>query len=124
MRPTFMGFEVQKRTLMMAQKHQDITGNNLSNINTPGYTRQRVDIYSMYVSGLGETRWSSRSATLSMQGQGVNAYGVSQIRDVYIDKRYRENVSIESETEKKMNGTLCRTIPSKSPTARKSRRFA
>ena len=103
MRPTFMGFEVQKRTLMMAQKHQDITGNNLSNINTPGYTRQRVDIYSMYVSGLGETRWSSRSATLSMQGQGVNAYGVSQIRDVYIDKRYRENVSIESETEKKMN---------------------
>lgn len=103
MRPTFMGFEVQKRTLMMAQKHQDITGNNLSNINTPGYTRQRVDIYSMYVSGIGETRWSSRSASLSMQGQGVNAYGVSQIRDIYIDKRYRENVSLEAETEKKMN---------------------
>ncbi|MDE6728232.1 MAG: hypothetical protein K2J80_09895, partial [Oscillospiraceae bacterium] len=74
-----------------------------SNINTPGYTRQRVDMYSMYVSGLGEARWSSRSNMLSMQGQGANAYGVSQIRDIYIDKRYRENVSIEAETDKKID---------------------
>ena len=102
MRPTFLGFEVQKRTLMMAQKNQDVTGNNLSNINTPGYTRQRVDMYSLYVSGLGHPRWSSRATTLAMQGQGVNAWGVSQIRDPYIDKRYRENVSIEAETEKKV----------------------
>ena len=57
----------------------------------------------MYVSGLGSPRWSSRSTTLAMQGQGANAYGVSQIRDYYIDKRYRENVAIESETEKKVN---------------------
>ena len=102
MRPTFLGFEVQKRALMLAQKNQDITGNNLSNINTPGYTRQRVDMYSMYVSGLGEARWSSRYSVLGMQGQGVNAWGVSQIRDTYIDKRYRENVSIEAETEKRI----------------------
>lgn len=103
MRPTFLGFETQKRTLMLAQKNQDITGNNISNINTPGYTRQRVDMYSMYVSGLGEPKWSSRSNMLSMQGQGVNAYGVSQIRDIYIDKRYRENVSIEAETDKRID---------------------
>lgn len=103
MRPTFLGFEIQKRSLMLAQKNQDITGNNLANINTPGYTRQRVDMYSMYVSGLGEPRWSSRSNMLSMQGQGANAYGVSQIRDTYIDKRYRENVSIEAETDKKID---------------------
>ena len=102
MRPTFLGFEVQKRSLMLAQKNQDITGNNLSNINTPGYTRQRVDMYSMYVSGLGDPRWSSRTTTLGLQGQGANAYGVSQIRDYYIDKRYRENVAIEAETEKKI----------------------
>ena len=103
MRPTFLGFEVQKRTLMLAQKNQDIVGNNISNINTPGYTRQRVDMYSMYVSGLGVARWSSRSNMLSMQGQGVNAYGVSQIRDIYIDKRYRENVAVEAETDKRVD---------------------
>lgn len=100
MRPTFLGFETQKRTLQVAQKSLDITGNNVSNINTPGYTRQRVDLYALYISGNQSLRWSSNTNNLSLTGQGVNAYGVSQIRDIYIDKRYRENVAIEAETEK------------------------
>lgn len=102
MRPTFLGFETQKRTLAIAQKSLDITGNNISNINTPGYTRQRVDLYSMYVSGNRSIRWSSKTNNLSMQGQGVNSYGVGQIRDIFIDKRYRENVAVESETSLKV----------------------
>lgn len=102
MRPTFLGFETQKRTLQIAQKNLDITGNNISNINTPGYTRQRVDLYSMYVSGNRSMRWSSKTNNLSMQGQGVNAYGVSQLRDIFIDKRYRENVAVEAETSTKV----------------------
>lgn len=102
MRSTMLGFEVQKRTLQMANKCQDIVGNNVANINTPGYTRQRVDLYAMYVSGNRELRWSSPTNSLSLNGYGVNAYGVSQVRDKYIDKRYRENVSIEAETEKMM----------------------
>lgn len=100
MRPTMLGFEVQKRTLQMANKCQDIVGNNVANINTPGYTRQRVDLYAMYVSGNRELRWSSYSNSLSLNGYGSNAYGVSQVRDPYIDKRYRENVAVEAETEK------------------------
>lgn len=103
MRPTFLGFETQKRTLQVAQKHLDIAGNNLSNINTVGYTRQRVDVYSMYVSGNQSLRWSTPTNNLSVTGQGVNAYGVSQIRDQYIDKRYRENIAVEAETEKTAN---------------------
>ncbi|MBP1544457.1 MAG: flagellar hook-associated protein FlgK [Oscillospiraceae bacterium] len=100
MRPTFLGFEAQKRTLQIAQKSLDITGNNLSNTNTVGYTRQRVDLYAMYVSGNQNLRWCSDTNNLSVNGQGVNAHGIAQIRDPYIDKRYRENVSVEAETEK------------------------
>lgn len=103
MRPTFIGFETQKRTLQVAQKSMDITGNNVSNTNTIGYTRQRVDLYAMYISGNQSLRWSSNTNNLSLSGQGVNAYGVSQIRDMYIDKRYRENVAIEAETDKTIN---------------------
>lgn len=103
MRPTFLGFETQKRTLQISQKHIDIVGNNISNINTPGYTRQRVDIYAQYASGNRDLRWNSKELKLSMQGQGVNAYGVSQIRDIYIDKRYRENVAVEAETTKSVD---------------------
>ena len=100
MRPTFLGFETQKRTLQMSQKCIDIVGNNISNINTPGYTRQRVDLYSEYISGTPNLGWNSPNQTLSIAGQGVNSYGISQIRDIYIDKRYRANVATESETEK------------------------
>lgn len=103
MRPTFLGFETQKRTLQVAQKSLDIAGNNISNINTVGYTRQRVDLYAMYVSGNRSLRWCSNTNNLSLTGQGVNAYGVSQTRDQYIDKRYRENTAVEAETEKKVN---------------------
>ncbi len=100
MRPTFLGFETQKRTLQLAQKNLDITGNNLSNTNTIGYTRQRVDMYAMYISGNQSLRWCSETNNLSLTGQGVNANGVSQLRDQYIDKRYRENIALEAETEK------------------------
>ncbi len=100
MRPTFLGFETQKRTLSLAQKNLDITGNNISNTNTVGYTRQRVDMYAMYISGRNSLRWSSSTCNLSLTGQGSNSFGVSQIRDIYIDKRYRENVAIEAESEK------------------------
>ncbi len=103
MRPTFLGFETQKRTLQVAQKSLDITGNNISNTNTIGYTRQRVDLYAMYVSGNQSPRWCSDTNNLSLTGQGVNAYGVGQIRDQYIDKRFRENTAVEAETETKVN---------------------
>ena len=43
MRPTFLGFEASKTALFASQKALDITGNNLANISSEGYTRQRVD---------------------------------------------------------------------------------
>ena len=42
-----MGLYVQREAILLAQKALDITGNNISNINTPGYTRQRLDICSV-----------------------------------------------------------------------------
>ena len=44
MASSFLGLYVQREALLISQKALDITGNNISNINTPGYTRQRVDI--------------------------------------------------------------------------------
>jgi len=47
LRPTFSGFQVAKRGLSVSQKLLDVTGQNITNINTDGYTRQRVDLYSI-----------------------------------------------------------------------------
>ncbi len=80
-----MGLYVQRDALIIAQKALDITGNNISNINTPGYTRQRVDVCSVAhtKSTLGY------NTAVSLAGQGAQAIGVSQIRDRLLDKKVR-----------------------------------
>lgn len=85
LRPTFLGFETQKRALFSAQKALDITGSNIGNVDTEGYTRQRVDLFSVenFQGGL---RYNTKVA---LAGQGVDMRGVTQIRDVLLDERYR-----------------------------------
>ena len=41
-RPTFLGFETAKKGLTAAQKGLDVTGQNLTNWDSAGYTRQRI----------------------------------------------------------------------------------
>ena len=87
MRPTFMGLETAKRGLMVTQKGIDIVGNNISNLKTKGYTRQRLDTVSVNVNG-GSGRYQYSSIPLA--GQGVDALGVGQIRNPYLDSKFRE----------------------------------
>ena len=42
MRPTFLAFETASRAIAASQANIDVTGNNIANINTDGYTRQRL----------------------------------------------------------------------------------
>jgi flagellar hook-associated protein 1 FlgK len=100
MRSSFMGFEVQKRSLQMAQKSLDITAHNLGNRGTPGFTRQRVDVSSLHISSF--TYWQTKLSRLSLAGQGVTAFGVSQIRNDYLDKRYRDMAPFAREYDVKV----------------------
>ncbi len=90
MRPTFMGFETATRGLMANQKSLDIVGHNTSNIGVTGYTRQRVDLVALNTN-MRYTRYQQNTA--SFAGQGVGVYGVSQVRDKFLDKRFREEYS-------------------------------
>lgn len=85
MRSTFVGFETARKGLAANQLGIDITGNNISNVSTEGYTRQRVDTSSVALSSL-DSRYTLNQAAFS--GQGVQIDGVSQIRDSFLDKRY------------------------------------
>lgn len=87
MRPTFMGFETARKGIMINQKALDIVSNNIGNIGVTGYTRQRVDQVSMSLSGIG-SRYVMKQHTLA--GQGAHITGVSQVRDPFLDKRFRE----------------------------------
>lgn len=93
LRPTFLGFESMRKAINAAQKSLDITGHNMANINTEGYSRQRLDLFSISTSG-GSLRYQT---AVGLAGQGVNAQGVTQIRDPFLDKRYRELTSDANE---------------------------
>lgn len=89
LRPTFSGFQVAKRGLSASQKLLDVTGQNISNINTDGYTRQRIDLYSIAHSS-GNVQYGDLVGGI---GRGVGDLGASQIRDPFLDLRYRAEAS-------------------------------
>lgn len=82
-----MGFETARRGLAVNQKGLDIVGHNLSNVYTEGYTRQRVDVYSVGTN-IGRNRYAGPKSDYA--GQGVGMGGVSQTRDPFLDKRFRD----------------------------------
>lgn len=84
-RSTFAGFNTATLALSANQRALDVTGQNLSNINTQGYTRQRLDQVSL--SPVGPSISSSQFD--AKVGQGVMMTGVSQIRDPFLDIQYR-----------------------------------
>ena len=86
-RPTFMGFDIAKRGIMAAQKGLDISGQNLVNWDSAGYTRQRLEQVAV-APNVSATRYSYNRAGLA--GQGVEINGISQTRDKFLDKRFRE----------------------------------
>ncbi|MEG2086591.1 MAG: flagellar hook-associated protein FlgK [Angelakisella sp.] len=92
MRPTFMGFETTKRGMMLNQKGLDIVSHNISNLGVTGYTRQRLDQVSITSQGT-QGRYAAKPYTLAGQGADIN--GVTQVRDPYLDKRFRmENADV------------------------------
>lgn len=46
-RSTFAGFTTAQLGMAASQRALDVVGQNITNINTPGYTRQRLDIASL-----------------------------------------------------------------------------
>lgn len=85
LRSTFLGYKTATSALKVNQNMMDIVGQNMSNINTQGYTRQRLDINSVSFS----TSNIKYGMTGVVIGQGVVAAGVSQYRDSFLDLRYR-----------------------------------
>ena len=49
MRSTFAGFTTASLALSASHRALEVTGQNIANINTPGYTRQRLDVQSLYL---------------------------------------------------------------------------
>ncbi len=97
---TFGTFTMARLGIYVSQHALNVTGNNISNINTKGYTRQQLDQSSMYFGGA--DRYQSRYDV--RENGGVLAKGVAQTRDMYLDIRYRNEMTRVGEADKKLDG--------------------
>ena len=97
---TFDAFNASRMGIYAAQHGLHITGNNISNINTLGYTRQRVDQVSF------KTGSTDRYASWmdNHMGNGVLVSGISQIRDPFLDIRYRTTATDTYYYDSKLSG--------------------
>ncbi|MDE6281181.1 MAG: flagellar basal body protein [Oscillospiraceae bacterium] len=86
---TFDGFTAARLGIYAAQQGLQVTGNNISNINTSGYTRQRLDQVSLKTGGAD----MYRSMMDNHIGNGALVTSINQIRDPYLDIRYRNTAS-------------------------------
>ena len=98
---TFGEFSVARMGMIASQFALNVTGQNISNINTPGYTRQQLDQYSFVTNGSG----IYRSNNVFSVGQGVMMSGVSQLRNPYLDIRFRKEMSSVGSADALLSGT-------------------
>lgn len=87
-RSTFAGFTTAQLAMAASQRALDVTGQNIANINTEGYTRQRLDIASLNTQG-GHFYNSNPNIVV---GYGVEMLSVSQLRDPFLDAQYRSQI--------------------------------
>lgn len=81
--PDFSALHVALSGLRAAQLAMDTASHNVSNANTVGYTRQRVDTSSRY----------PRTTPEGQIGTGVTVTDVTRVRDTFLDARYRSSVA-------------------------------
>ncbi|MFP4457658.1 MAG: flagellar hook-associated protein FlgK [Clostridia bacterium] len=90
----FNSLNIAKSGLFASQKAIELTGHNIANANTEGYTRQRLEMSSK----------PSLSFQGSSPGGGVSLDDITQVRDKYIDVQLRKENSVAKELEYKASG--------------------
>jgi flagellar hook-associated protein 1 len=83
---TFHGLEAAKRGMMTQQAALYVTGHNVANANTPGFTRQRVNFVATEPfpsPGL------NRPQIPGQMGTGVKAGSIERVREYFLDIQYR-----------------------------------
>lgn len=87
MRSTFSGLELARRALESQQTALDITGHNIANANTPGYSRQMANLQQTVPSSI-----PSMGHNLSI-GTGVTVASIERARDLFVDRQFRWETS-------------------------------
>ncbi|KUO74761.1 MAG: hypothetical protein APF77_10890 [Clostridia bacterium BRH_c25] len=86
MSSSFRGLGIGISAIFASQRALDVTGHNISNVNTPGYTRQMISNSSSFYQKLGQ----SGNGKIMQMGYGVDVQEIRQYRDEFLDKKYKK----------------------------------
>jgi len=86
MRGTFLGIEIGRTGINMGQFGLDVTGHNIANVNTRGFTRQRI--VQTANDPFGSVQMVKPISTSNVGG-GVRVQIHDQIRSAFLDRRFR-----------------------------------
>ncbi|NPV42735.1 MAG: flagellar hook-associated protein FlgK [Firmicutes bacterium] len=98
MRSAFFGLEIAKRSLFTHQHSLNVTGHNIANANTEGYSRQR----GIHAATYPQLSYSLNRPTFAgITGTGVEMQEIKRMRDQFIDRDFRKENQIFGEWETK-----------------------
>ena len=89
---SFSGIEIGKRSLLAQSQSITTAGHNISNADTEGYSRQRVNVTTfnpIYRPDL------SRAETPGQIGQGVSVESIERVRDELLEKMVKNYIGLD-----------------------------
>lgn len=92
---TFSGIELGKRALQVQRKSLDVTGHNISNANTEGYSRQEA------IHSTNRPHTIRHGTGAGQVGTGVKIDEIKRVRDKFIDGQIKEETSAQGKWEVK-----------------------
>lgn len=87
---TFFGFNTALKGLYAHQKAMNTTAHNISNADTPGYTRQQAVMAADFAFPVPSL---NKPGGAGQVGTGVNVIEMRRIRDVFLDKQVRTELA-------------------------------
>jgi flagellar hook-associated protein 1 FlgK len=93
--PTLQGLQTALSGLLANQDALDVTGNNIANANTEGYSREKVVMQPNQPISIPAI--SKRTGEGAQLGTGVDVASITRIRNAYLDSQYRtQNSALSS----------------------------
>jgi flagellar hook-associated protein 1 FlgK len=83
------GIEIARKALQANAYVLDTIGNNIANVNTPGYSRQRVELRPSESTSIAV---KSTTAPFASLGTGVSVYNVERMRNEFYDAQMRNTL--------------------------------
>ncbi|TCO76470.1 flagellar hook-associated protein FlgK [Marinisporobacter balticus] len=90
----FFGLNIAKSGVFASQRALNVTGHNIANAGTPGYSRQRLNVT--------ESNPMTLSGGQGMLGSGVDTTSIRQIRDEFLDFKIRKEFTTSGEWETRL----------------------